>query len=385
MFLAFGVVLTLGVFLGYILPGPWSLGIRLILTLATFLVAARLAILRYIFGQGPGAPRSLLLWSSFFQNILVFLFIFAFFRFLVAAFFGLFSLAPGQLGLLAHNLQISLFSAKVSLILTIIASILSGCGLYEATRVPQIRRSELVFKVWPLALSGLKVAVWSDPHISRFFGSSWVSKIVAATMAEKPDLILCAGDLVDGSVESLTEEVAPLANLKAPYGVFSCLGNHEYYSGLDEWAPVFEKLGLTFLNNSHATIGPQNQPVVVAGLTDPTALHPYFQKPGPDLAKALWGAPEAPIILLEHRPALAHERAQNPNIIWRISGHTHGGMFPLLKAVVKKFNQGFASGWYEVGGTRQFVHPGLGLWGGFPIRLFNPSELTIVTIRATNF
>jgi predicted MPP superfamily phosphohydrolase len=84
---------------------------------------------------------------------------------------------------------------------------------------------------------------------------------------------------------------------------------------------------------------------------------------------------------MEHRPVRARENALDPRVALQVSGHTHGGMMPILASFVKKSNGGFLSGFYDVGGMKLFVQPGLGLWSGFPVRLFVPSEITVLTIR----
>ncbi|MDR2141098.1 MAG: metallophosphoesterase [Deltaproteobacteria bacterium] len=384
MFVYFGAFLALAVFLSYVQFLPWSWATRLTLGAVSFLLATRVAILRYFFGGigGIEAPRSLLLVTSFLQGFLVILLLLALLRLFSLIFLVLLSHWPTAPGRFFGLLKVWVWSPKGALTIAILAALLSAQSLYQAARVPALKRAEISLQAWPKNLDGLTVAILADLHISRFFDRPWVEAVVARTMAQKPELILLPGDMVDGSVEQRVADVAPLAELKAPLGVFACVGNHEYYSGVAEWLPAFERLGLKVLYNSHAVIAPRGVPLVVAGLTDLTALEKRFNLPGPDLAKALAGAPAAPVILLEHRPVRAAHNARNPRIIWQISGHTHGGMLPVLKSVVEKVNGGFVVGWYEVGSLKLFVQPGLGLWNGFPMRLFDPSEITLLTIRS---
>ncbi|MDR1871024.1 MAG: metallophosphoesterase [Deltaproteobacteria bacterium] len=385
MFVYFGLILTLGIFLTFILYLPFSWPVRLSLTLLSFVFATRVAILRFFFGGigGIEAPKTLLLLTSFFQGLLVLLFLLALFRLIAIGLGVLGSLGPWPGAKFLGSLKGYLLSPKASIALLTLAALLSASSLYQAAKVPELVKSEVAFKAWPKSLDGLTVAILADAHISRFFDRPWVEAVVEKTMAAKPDLILLPGDMVDGSVEQRANDVAPLAKLKAPLGVFAIVGNHEYYSGFNAWVPVFEKLGLTMLCNSHAVIMPQGVPLVVAGLTDLTALESRFRLAGPDLAKALEGAPNAPIILMEHRPVRARQNAKaDPRIFWQISGHTHGGMLPILKSVVKKVNDGFVVGWYDLGQMKLFTQPGLGLWNGFPMRLFDPSEITFLTIHS---
>jgi predicted MPP superfamily phosphohydrolase len=385
MFVFFGALLTLGVFGGYVAFLPFSWLTRLGLAAVVGLVASRVAIIRYFFGGigGLEAPKGLLLATSFLQGLLVLLFLLALFRLAAAGASFLLSFWPGAPGAKFGWLKGALFAPKVSLALLVAAASLSGQSLYQAARVPKLAKTEIVLNSWPKSLDGLTMAILADAHISRFFDRPWVEATVDLTMAEKPDLILLPGDMIDGSVAQRAEDVAPLAKLAAPYGVYASVGNHEYYSGLKEWLKAFEKLGLKVLYNSHVVVFPQGAPLILAGVTDLTALEPRFNLPGPDLAKALADSPKAPVILLEHRPVRARQNALDGRVTLQISGHTHGGMLPVLKSLVAKVNDGFVVGWYDVGDLKLFVHPGLGLWNGFPMRLFDPSEITLLTIRST--
>jgi predicted MPP superfamily phosphohydrolase len=283
---------------------------------------------------------------------------------------------------IGKSVRVWLNGTTVAMIMLVLAAGLDLIGLIEAARVPDVRRTEVVLRDWPQGLDGLKVAVLADTHISRFFGRDWVKGVVEKTMAEKPDMILIPGDIVDGTPEERANEVAPLANLKAPYGIWACPGNHEYISGIEAWLPVFEQMGIHILYNAHQVVMPRGIPVVIAGLADPTAMGQRYNLPGPDLEAALKGTPtDQPVILLDHRPGRARENAHAQMVVFQLSGHTHGGMMPILSSIIKSVNGGYISGFYDVGDLKLFVHPGVGLWSGFPIRLFNPSEITILTIK----
>ncbi|MDR1083834.1 MAG: metallophosphoesterase [Deltaproteobacteria bacterium] len=385
MFVYFGIVLTAGVFLGFIIFLPFSWPVRLILSLTAFLGAARVAVLRAVCGGigGIEAPKIILFITSFIQGLLVILLLLGLARLLILGLSFLLSFCPGWFGQLFKTFRSLIIGPKASLAILLISAVISGYSLYEAARVPRVREAEVTIPAWPNALDGLTVAILGDMHISRFFDEPWVRKVVDRTMDLKPDLILLPGDMVDGSVEQRKNDVAPLADLKAPFGVLASVGNHEYYSGVKEWLPAFEKLGLKILYNSHVVILPHGAPLIIAGLTDLTALEPRFNLPGPSLEQALAGAPpDVPVVLLEHRPVRARINALNPRIIWQISGHTHGGMLPILKSAVRKVNGGFVVCWYDIEKLKLFVQPGLGLWNGFPMRLFDPSEITFLTVRS---
>ncbi|MDR2387942.1 MAG: metallophosphoesterase [Deltaproteobacteria bacterium] len=336
-------------------------------------------IMRYIFGGlgGIEASRWLLLVTSFLQGIIIMLFLLSFFRDVIWLLSFLIGKGIGK------NLRVWLNGTTVALAMLVLAVILDLTGLYGAAKIPQVKNSEVVVKDWPMALDGFRVAILADMHISRFFDRGWVTGVVERTMAEKPDLILMPGDMVDGETVLREPDVAPLADLKAPFGIFACVGNHEYISDLKPWLPVFEKLGIKVLYNAHEVVWPRGIPIIIAGVADPTAESPRYKMPGPNLPLALEGAPEGPpVVLLDHRPGRARTNVEDPRVKLQLSGHTHGGMMPFLALMVKRANGGFLKGFYNLGDLKLFVHPGVGLWPGFPIRILNPSEITLLTIKA---
>ncbi|MDR1487647.1 MAG: metallophosphoesterase [Deltaproteobacteria bacterium] len=335
--------------------------------------------MRNIFG-GYGsveAPQWLMYSSSFVQNSFVFLFLLVFLKDVAS----LISLCFGPKR--TAGFRKMLVGKWCVIVLLVLSCALSLTGLYNAAKVPEVRKSEIVIDDWPKGLDGLTVAILADMHISTFFDRRWVQQVVDRTMALKPELIVLPGDMVDGTPPMRADDVAPLAQLDAPYGVFACVGNHEYISQLQQWLPVFEELGIKMLYNSHEVIAPRGIPFILAGLTDITALSSRYDLMGPNLNMALEGAPEGlKVVLLEHRPIRAKQNALDERIILQLSGHTHGGMMPLLSLFVKMANDGYVRDWYTVGSLKLFVQPGLGLWNGFPVRLMDPSEITLLTIRS---
>lgn len=149
--------------------------------------------------------------------------------------------------------------------------VLSGIGVWQAVRVPEVRTVEIVLPRLPAELDGLRVVQLSDLHASRLFQAPWVKAVVDKTNALNPDLILITGDLIDGTPQDRAADVAPLRALKARHGVFAIPGNHEYYAKYPEWLSTFADLGLRMLLNEHVLIAEKGQPLVIAGVTDRTA------------------------------------------------------------------------------------------------------------------
>lgn len=271
-------------------------------------------------------------------------------------------------------------AAGASLLALVLAAALTAYGTWEAIRVPDVAERPVTIRGLAPEFEGLRVALLVDLHASALNRRPLIQAIVDRTMALKPDLILMPGDFVDGLVSQRREDLEPLAQLKAPLGVFGSSGNHEYYSGFDAWMKQLRKFGVTMLENEHRVLARGEGRLVLAGVPDQQGARMGRAAPDPD--KALAGAPRGvPVILMAHRPEAARENAAR-GVALQVSGHTHGGMMPGLDRLVARFNGGFVKGWYDVGGMKLFNSPGTSLWNGFPLRLMDPAEITLLTLRA---
>lgn len=299
--------------------------------------------------------------------------------------FAAFLLVKDLLGLLAW-----LFSKPASRVLlhdrrcigalAALALVLSGFGVWQAVKVPEVRRIEVALPTLPAAFDGYRIVHLTDIHLSRLLQGPWADAVVARSNALAPDAVMISGDLVDGPVTARAADYPPLGKLAARDGVYAVPGNHEYYSGYIEWKQVFERLGMHMLINRHESIRRDGASLVVAGVTDQQASR--YAQPAPDPAAALAGVPaDATVILLDHRPGHA-PRNRELGVDLQLSGHTHGGHIVGFDRVVARFNNGFVSGRYDVYGMALYVGNGAGLWPGFAVRIGRPSEITEITLRA---
>ena len=109
-----------------------------------------------------------------------------------------------------------------------------------------------------------------------------------------------------------------------PYGVWGCEGNHEHYSGLEEWLEVFPKLGIRLLRNEHTLLQRNGQSLALVGLTDSMAGR--FGRETPDMRKAVSGIPEGSAHSSRAPSGRSRRWAEeDPAAILQLSGHTHGG------------------------------------------------------------
>jgi predicted MPP superfamily phosphohydrolase len=356
----------------FVLPLPVSRGWRALLALLLLAVSKYHLILIAVYGTmfSPEMPRVAVLLAGWLFCAFV----------LILVFTLLTDLACGALALWRRVAIKRVFGWRLRSAIAMAALLLSAVGVYQAAQLPEVRRIDVTIEHLPRSLDGLRVVQLTDLHISRLFQKEWVEGVVSRTNALNADAVLISGDLIDGTVEARKNDVAPFSRLTAPLGVIAIPGNHEYYFDADQWIPEFQRLGMRVLVNEHVILQKGADRIVVAGVTDEAA--PAFGHEGPNLPRALVGAPlNTPVILLKHRPSGAPDSAA-AGVGLQLSGHTHGGMIKGLDLVVRSANQGFVSGSYDIGNMRLYVSNGTGLWNGFPIRLGVPAEITEITLRS---
>jgi predicted MPP superfamily phosphohydrolase len=254
---------------------------------------------------------------------------------------------------------------------------LAGSGAATALGRIALARVKVPLRRLPEALSGFRIVQLTDLHIGPTLGRAWLADVVAETNAADPDIVVITGDLVDGRVADLRAEVAPLADLRAKYGVFFVTGNHEYYSGVDEWLAELRRLGVSPLRNERVSIGDGEHSFDLAGVDDWSSRH-YGGDHGPDLARALAGRdPERELVLLAHQPKQIHE-AEKLGVGLQLSGHTHGGqIFPW--GLFVRLDQPYVSGLARHGAAQIYVSRGTGFWGP-PIRVGAPPEISVIEL-----
>ncbi len=363
-----------------ILPTGMNWFLKLVLSLLTLACAERLALTDFMYGTlNAFMPQPVQLVSGFLHSAVFLLFLLVLARDVLLLLTWPFRRGGGrQRKIFYGRKEKKAASGLGAFALALLALALAGYGMREALRVPVVREVRMQIPGLPEALNGFRIAQLSDLHIGPVFNRQWLADVVARTDSLNPDLIVITGDVVDGPPSRLAEEVAPLADLKARNGVILTLGNHEYYSGVQQWMPVFQKLGLKVLANENTQIRVKGTPLAIAGVTDAKALDWGMEAPDP--VKALSGLSNDMIkIMLSHRPSLAPESAKAGASL-QLSGHTHGGLVLPLTPLVAAFNGGYVSGMYAVDGMPLYVSNGSGLWGGTPLRLFVPSEITLITL-----
>ncbi len=260
----------------------------------------------------------------------------------------------------------------------------------------QINRLQLAFKNLPNSFRGLKIVHISDIHSGSFTDREAVRRGVNKIMAEQPDLILFTGDLVNDRATEMQDYIEIFSQLKAPLGVYSVLGNHDYgdyvrwendeakHSNLRDLIAVHDKMGWRLLMNEHAVIERDGEKIALLGIENWGAKG-RFSRYG-KMEKAYPGTENYPFkILLSHDPSHwdAQVRTEYRDIDLMLAGHTHGMQFGLELPGIKwspvQYMYKQWAGLYEFENQKLYVNRGFGFLG-YPGRVGILPEITVIEL-----
>ena len=281
------------------------------------------------------------------------------------------------LGLIAAGALTPALSRASALAVPLLAMAVTLVGFVNARRVARVVRVDVPIAGLPPELHGYAIAQISDIHVGPTIKRAFLNAVVNKVNALGADAIAITGDLVDGSVQRLALHTQPLARLAAPDGVFFVTGNHEYYSGAEEWIAEVRRLGVTVLLNQHVVRRRGAAVLMIAGVADYSAHH-FHPAHRSDPRAAAAGAPRVDVrVLLAHQPRSAPEAAA-AGFDLQLSGHTHGGQFFPWNLFVP-LQQPFVAGLKRVRDMWVYTSRGTGYWGP-PKRFGAPSEITLVRL-----
>jgi uncharacterized protein len=250
---------------------------------------------------------------------------------------------------------------------------------------PRIRLARL-----PKVFEAFRIAQMSDFHISPFMTANEIRRCVTITNALKPDLVVLTGDYLADDPTAAGEIVQALAGLRAPYGVFGCLGNHEIYTETeDSITRLFAAEGIRILRQERVPIQSHGEVLNLIGV-DYQQARLSRDHSGHLVDRYLQGSeqlviPDMVNILLNHNPN-SFDRAAELGIDLTLAGHTHGGTLSLgfvhRGLSLARVETPYVSGWYEKPGGQLYVNRGIGTTG-FPIRLGARPEITVLELSIT--
>ncbi|MEW9520484.1 metallophosphoesterase [Streptomyces tubercidicus] len=256
---------------------------------------------------------------------------------------------------------------------TLAATAAVGYGTATTLRGPAIKRVTIPLAKLPRTAHGFRIAVVSDIHLGPILGRAHTRRVVDTINRTHPDLVAIVGDLVDGNVTDLAPAAAPLRELHARHGVFFVTGNHEYYSGADQWIDHVRELGIHPLENVRTELPGFD----LAGVNDVAG---QAEQAGPDYDQALSDRdPARAVVLMAHQPVTIHDSVRY-GVDLQLSGHTHGGQMWPFTYIADATNPTVA-GLERYGDTQLYVSRGAGTWGP-PVRLGAPPDVTVVELAS---
>jgi hypothetical protein len=219
----------------------------------------------------------------------------------------------------------------------------------------------------------VKLVMMSDLHLGYHNRREELHRWVDMINAEKPDLVLIAGDIIDGSIRPLKAEkmYEEFRRIKAP--IYACIGNHEYYSGEPGAQQFYRDAGIQLLQDSVTVVGD----LCIIGRDDRTNIH--RKSLGKIIEEnSFLNSHSTFLILLDHQPYHL-EQAERHHVDFQFSGHTHHGQVWPISWITESIYE-CAFGPYKKGHTDYYISSGLGIWGG-KFRIGTRSEYVVVTIR----
>ncbi|WP_406537345.1 metallophosphoesterase [Methanobrevibacter sp.] len=219
----------------------------------------------------------------------------------------------------------------------------------------------------------------TDIHLGQWIDPEYLEELVDYVNTLNIDLITLTGDyvsyVIDGYDESLEQS---FRKLKAEYGKFGVLGNHDHWMGQDKIREIFKNSGIVDLSNDVYTLEKNGDFLNICGVDSCTVCADNLDKV---LAKM---REDTPSILLAHEPDFAKESSKTKKFDLQISGHSHGGQLIIPKFETTPFrgpdSRRYPVGLYKVGNMIQYTSKGLGT-NSFRIRINCKPEITIITLK----
>jgi predicted MPP superfamily phosphohydrolase len=272
--------------------------------------------------------------------------------------------------------------AGLTLLLTGAIAIYCGLRIYTDTCRVQVRHAAFQVAGLPAELDGLKIAQISDVHVDIRTNGGKLDRYIQAVNAQSPDLIIFCGDLVSSGTAYIDQAATALGRLRAKYGVFACLGDHDYFSDPEMVASRLELNGITVLRDEYRLVKTDGGEISLTGVTN---VYRKPASPGAVLALAEKRPHRGLDIFYTHQPSnwiVESAAAAGYNLF--LAGHTHGGQiaFPLPGFILtgSSFETHYVTGGFKQGDTWINICNGLGLTLA-PIRYRAPAELTIIEVR----
>ena len=303
---------------------------------------------------------------------------------------------PTENGLVRDGISRSEFLVKSSIIATAVPAITMSFGILSGAYNYRVRRKSVFLKNLPASFDGIRIAQLSDIHSGSFFNKTAVKGGIDLLLSEKPDVVFFTGDLVNDRADEMKDYQPIFEKVKAPLGVYSTLGNHDY-GDYTAWSSPQEKrknlqnliqthkqMGWDILMNENRMLQQGSDKIAILGIENwGTGGFPKHGRM--DLAQQ--GTEDAAVkLLLSHDPSHwdAQVRQQYPDIDLMFAGHTHGMQFGIeigdFKWSPVQYRYKQWAGLYQEQDQYLYVNRGYGFLV-FPGRIGILPEVTIIELK----
>lgn len=291
------------------------------------------------------------------------------------------------------------FLTKAALVAGSVPLVGIGYGILVGAHDYHIRRVTVKLPNLPKSFDGIRIGQISDIHSGSFFNKRAVKGGVELFLREKPDVIFFTGDLVNNIAPEVADYIPIFEKVKAPLGVYSTLGNHDYgdyvswespqaqRQNLENLKAAHKQMGWDLLMNEHRFLKQNGDQLAIIGIEN-YGGRGGFPKYG-KLVPAYAGTQDTPVkLLLSHDPSHwdAQVRPEFPDIDLMFAGHTHGMQFGVEIGNIKwspvQYIYKQWAGLYQEGNQYLYVNRGFG-YLGFPGRIGMPPEITIIELKRT--
>jgi len=258
------------------------------------------------------------------------------------------------------------------------------CAVRVRTDTSGLRSERVVSRIanLPPELNGFKIVQLSDVHVDRYTNGAKLQAYIDRANSNNPDLVVFCGDLVSSGTDYIEQAAKAMGGLRARYGVYACLGDHDYFSDPDLVTESLQANGLTVLRDASRTVDVGSARICLTGATN------VYRKrlDSGTLARLAAARPHGQLdIFMTHQPStwLVQAVAANGYDLF-LGGHTHGGQitFPLPGFLLtgSSFETHYVTGRFQLGTTLASINNGLGMTLA-PIRYQAPAEVTVISVE----
>ena len=251
-------------------------------------------------------------------------------------------------------------------------------GLYHATQIKQVAYDIELKET--TATSGMKIVLISDLHLGAVHSEKRLEDMVDQINALEPDLICVVGDIFNdyyGAIQNPDQAIATLQKMKATYGVYGSLGNHDGGNTFGQMVDFLERSNIQLLNDDYTVIGNR---LILVGRLDPSPIGGYG-KIARSSVNALFKEmnPTLPVVVMDHTPSNLGQYGEEVDLI--LAGHTHKGqVFPgnLITNLVFEVDYGYYQ--KDADSPHVVVSSGVGTWG-MPMRVGTNNEIVSIQLH----